>query len=153
MPGPRVVVVVAHAVTEGLSDVALIGKIILVVVDHAVLSASLFIEDHVVKANAIALGVDVQFANGVSLVTCVPESLRHGRQIGHRLRLTEVAIAVLSRANARHQGAARRDTHWAFAITIGESRTAASQLVDSRRKNRRMPGFAKQCGRPVVCCD
>ena len=123
--GAEGVLIVAHAVGESHARMAFVCEEEIVVVNRAQVWSALFVEEHIVKANAVALGIDVELANGIRLVACVAESLRHGRQIGHGSGWLEDPVAVGARRSARHQGAASGDADRAFAIGVGEAGAAA----------------------------
>ena len=153
VPGAEGVLVVAHAVGEAHAGVPLVGQEEIVIVDGAEVGAALFVEDHVVEADAVALGEDVELADGVRLVAGVAESLRHGRQAGHGLGRLEDPVAVSARRCARHQGAPRRDADRAFAVGVGEAGAAAGQLVEGGGEDGRVAGFPEEGSGPVVGGD
>lgn len=142
MPGAERIFVIAHAVRETLAGVALVGQEEVVVVDSAQVRATFFVEEHVVKAYAVALRVDVQLADGVGLVTGVAEGLRHGWHVGHRLGGFEDAVAVCTRGGAGHQGATCGNADGAFAIGVGEAGAAAGEGIQSWCEDRGVLGFA-----------
>ena len=150
VPGAAHVAVVAHAVVELPAGIAGISEEQLVVVGDPVLGAALFIQDHVVEADAVALGIDVQLAHRTGLVAGVAEGLRQRGQLRHRHALAEVAIAVGARADPGHQGAPRRNAHGTLRVGVGEANPACGQRIERRGLDRRMAGAAEQRGGPVV---
>ncbi len=102
MPGAGAVFVIAHAVAKVLTGQAAVAQEELVIIENAVLGAALFVEDYIVKANAIALRVDVQFAGGVGLVAALAKGLSQGRQVGHFQGFFKDSVAVGARRRARH---------------------------------------------------
>ena len=124
MPRPRRVIVVAHAVVELAARVAPLGKERFVVVHDAVLGPALFVQHHVVESDSVALRVNMQLADRVSLVAAVAKRLSHGRQVRHRLSLAEIAVAVGARAGSGHEGATRRYADRAFGVGVPEQNAA-----------------------------
>ena len=123
--GAEGVFIVAHAVGESHARMASVCEEEIVVVNRSQVWPPLFVEEHIVEANAVALGIDVELANGIRLVAGVAEGLGHGRQLGHGSGWLEDPVAVGARRSARHQGAASGDADRAFAIGVGEASAAA----------------------------
>ena len=80
VPGAVEVIVVAHAAGELLAGVSSVAEEEFVVVYYAVLQSSFFAEDDIVKSDAVALGMDVQFADGVSLIPGIAKGLCDSRE-------------------------------------------------------------------------
>ncbi len=68
---------------EGLPRQAFLPQPELVVVDRAQLGPSLLGQNHVIKADAITLGIDVQLAHGIGLVAGIAKGLGQRGQRGH----------------------------------------------------------------------
>ena len=115
---------------KALAGVALVGEVDVVVVDSAQVRAALFVEDYVVEPYAVALGVDVEFADGVGLVAGVAKGLREGRDPWHGLGGLEDAVAVGPGCSAGHQGAAGGNAHGAFGVGVGVAGAAAGEGVE-----------------------
>ena len=125
VPRAEGVFVVAHAVGKPHARMALVREEEIVVVNSTQVRSALFVEEHVVETNAVALGIDVELANSIRLVACVAEGLCHGWQLGHGGGRFEDPVAVGARRSARHQGATSGDADRAFAIGVGEASAAA----------------------------
>ena len=132
---------------------ALLPQPELVVVDGAEDGTALLGEDDVVEADAIALGKDVQLADGVGLVAGVAEGLGHGRQLRHWLLHFEDAIPVRASGGAGHQGAAGRNADRALGIGVGVADAGTGETVQGRGADCGMPGPSHQVGGPVVGGD
>ena len=142
VPGAKRVFVVAHTVGETRSGVALVGEKEVVVVDGAEVRPALLIEDDLVETDAVALGVDVEFADAEGLVAGVAKSLCHGRQVRHGFGGFEDAISVGPRRSAGHESSAGGDADWAFAVGVGKAGAAAREFVESGREDRGVVGRA-----------
>ena len=125
----------------------------LVVVDGAEDGTALLGEDDVVEADAIALGKDMQLADGVSLIAGVAEGLGHGRQLRHWLLHLEDAIPVRAGGCAGHQRAAGRNADRALGIGVCVAHAGAGEAIQGRGADCGMPGPAHQVGGPVVGGD
>ena len=68
MIGAEGIFVVAHAVGKAHPRMALVREEEIVVVNSTQVRSALFVEQHVVEADAVALGIDVELANGIRLV-------------------------------------------------------------------------------------
>ena len=122
----------------------------LVVVDGAEDGAALLGEDDIVEADAIALGEDVQLADGVGLVAGVAEGLGNGRQLRHGLLHLEDAVAVGAGGCAGHEGAAGRNADRTLGIGVCVTDAGAGEAVEGGGADCGMAGAAHQVSRPVV---
>ena len=153
MPGAVAVLVVAHAVGEGAAGMALFAEPELVVVDGAEDGAALLGEDDVVEADAIALGKDVELADGVGLVAGVAEGLGDGRELRHGFLHLEDAVAVGAGGCAGHEGAAGRYANGALGVGVGVADTGAGEAVQRWSADGGMTGTGHEVGGPVVGGD
>ena len=96
--------------------------------------------------------MDVQFPNGIGLVASVSERLGEGRNLGHSSRLIGTATVCAWRC-ACHQRSPCWDAHWRFTIGARKPGTIVRQLVECRRLDGSMTGYAQQRAWPVVCGD
>ena len=116
--------------------------------------AALFAQDHIVKTDAVALRVDMQFAHGIGLVTGLAKGLRQSRQVRIHLEVfIEDPVAVAPRRGAGHQGAARRDAGGRGGIGLGEEHAVVGQAVEGGGENVRMPHGPHQGTGKVVGAD
>ena len=124
--GQEGVFVVAHAVGKPHARMALVREEEIVVVNSPQVRPSLFVEEHVVETNAVALGIDVELANGIRLVACVAEGLGMVGSAGMG------AVVLKTRSpwvrgevpviRVRRLGSA----DWAFAIGVDKAGAAAA---------------------------
>jgi hypothetical protein len=68
MPSTTTILIVTHTVIELASSVSLITKEQFIVVNNAILQSPLFIQNNIIKTDAVTLWIDMQLANGISLV-------------------------------------------------------------------------------------
>ena len=95
VPGSNGVVVVADAVCKLLAWKALLGEEHLEVVSGKTqVVTPLLVYQSVVKANPVALRVDVELAYRVGLIARVAERLGERGKTGHRQSLVEDTVAV-----------------------------------------------------------
>ena len=66
MIGAEGVFVVAHAVGKAHARMAFIREEEIVVVNSPQVRSALFVEEHVVETDAVALGIDMELAIGIS---------------------------------------------------------------------------------------
>ena len=125
----------------------------LVVVDGAEDGSAFLGEDDVVEADAIALGEDVQLADGVGLVSGVAEGLGDGGQLRHGLLDFEDAVAVGAGGGAGHECAAGGDADGALGVGVGVTDAGAGEAVESGRADGGVAGAAHEVGGPVVGRD
>ena len=153
VPGPPVVLVVGHAVVELTSRKPLISKVNVVVVQGAPLRAPFVVQEHAVKADPVALRVNVQLAHGIGLVAGIAERLCHCRDIGHRQLIVEHPVAMRPGAHPRHQGAAGRNADRAFRIGVCVPHACCGKLVQARGYDRWITGKTEMLGSPVIGHD
>ena len=143
VPGPGEVVVVAEAAGVLLSRIALIGQVELPVVGVPVIEVMppFLVEDHFVEADAVALGIDMELADGMSLITGLPEEPGERRNL-FRVRylqiLVEDPVPVVSRRKARHQASTCGNTDGTGGVGTVEVDAVAGHLGDRGSHHHRM---------------
>ena len=125
----------------------------LVVVDGAEDGAALLGEDDVVEADAIALGEDVELADGVGLVAGVAEGLGDGRELRHGFLHLEDAVTVGAGGGAGHECAAGRDADGALGVGVGVADAGSGEAVQGWSADGGMSGAGHEMGGPVVGGD
>ena len=158
VPGTGDVVVVAEPAGVLLTRIALIRQVELPVVGLAVVQvmASFLVEDHLVEADPVALGIDVELADGMSLIAGLPEEpgqRRHRFRVRHLQVFIEDPVAVAPCGKAGHQAAPGGNTDGAGRIGAVEVDAVAGHLCDGGSHDHRMPGRAGEESGPVVHAD
>jgi hypothetical protein len=144
------ILIIGHAMGIFLSKVPIFPEPHLIVIGYAKLVPGLFREHDIVKADAVPLGINVEFADRICLVSGVSERLRQGLDVRHRQPVGVDPIAMCARKGSRHKRAAGRNANGASAMALGKSGACPGQLVECGRHQHGMAGAPHHRGGPMV---
>ena len=142
----------AHPVVELLARMALVAQPDFVIIHHAILGAAFFVQLHVVKADPVALGKDMQLADRLRLIAGGGKGC--GQSVARHRKLVVIdAVAMPPRRGAGHQRTARRHADRTFAGRVDETGAIAAQFVQRRGLDHRMARRPQQMPRPLIDGD